>query len=151
MKTAKEVRDAIVARLVDNASCIDLTDKANILAAIEARDAEWIALPACLKPMTEEQRAKFVPISDEAIAEALRKGAEARYRAMHPTIPAPATQEREPVCASWCGTVHIRGGTEARGCLYHNAYLDYSLCMCTPACRDAGRPLHPSTPTEEPR
>jgi len=82
--------------------------------------------PDCLKPMTEEQRAAFVPISDETIAEALRKGAEARDRAMNPW----------KACAPWCGT---EGGPGPAAPVYPSNTHDY----CSPACRDARRPLNP--------
>jgi hypothetical protein len=43
-----------------------------------------------------------------------------------------------PMCASWCGS----------GVTYERTWAGF----CSPACRDAGRPLHPTTPTPtEPR
>jgi hypothetical protein len=47
-----------------------------------------------------------------------------------------------PVCASWCGS-HM--GCPGKQPVWHN---DTHGCYCTPACRDAGRPLNPSPPAK---
>jgi len=90
--------------------------------------------PGCLKPMTDEQRAAFVPISDEAIAEALRKGAEDRDRAMNPW----------KACEPWCGMPDT-GGRGRPGALYtwDGPDRDSATDFCTLACQRAGRALNP--------
>jgi hypothetical protein len=61
-----------------------------------------------------------------------------------------------PMCATWCGTtfdshshgpVHFPGLYHAPGTGTDGIHRTDGICYCAPACRDAGRPLHPTTPT----
>jgi hypothetical protein len=74
---------------------------------------------------------------------------DARVRARIAATPA------APMCKPWCG-VESQAAGEDRPCdreCFRPARGKYQdTCFCTPACRDAGRSLHPTspTPTEEP-
>jgi hypothetical protein len=62
------------------------------------------------------------------------------------TPPAPVPT----VCASWCGDSWgscLESG-ERRAAFMNEPVAADAPCFCTPACRDAGRPLHPATPGE---
>ncbi len=59
-----------------------------------------------------------------------------------------------PMCAPWCGKSSERAepspcGPEFMRCKVGrtSGRLAAWTCFCSPACRDAGRPLHPTTPT----